>query len=75
MNTIRDQAQIKDLRLTTVVTGEMVVMYLYMRYRYHWNEVMFSMFTTFAMVTNLIDIYYFYNYVYYVYNYGILELW
>ncbi|XP_017893630.1 solute carrier family 46 member 3 [Ceratina calcarata] len=34
--------------------GEMAVMYLYMRYRYHWNEVMFSMFTTFAMVTNLI---------------------
>ncbi|XP_033336856.1 putative peptidoglycan muropeptide transporter SLC46 [Megalopta genalis] len=36
------------------VYGEMVVMYLYMRYRYHWNEVKFSMFTTFAMVTNLI---------------------
>ncbi|XP_003703016.1 putative peptidoglycan muropeptide transporter SLC46 [Megachile rotundata] len=34
--------------------GEMAVMYLYTRYRYHWNEVMFSMFTTFAMVTNLI---------------------
>ncbi|XP_078036330.1 putative peptidoglycan muropeptide transporter SLC46 [Augochlora pura] len=36
------------------VYGEMGVMYLYMRYRYHWNEVKFSMFTTFAMVTNLI---------------------
>ncbi|XP_076655497.1 putative peptidoglycan muropeptide transporter SLC46 [Halictus rubicundus] len=36
------------------VYGEMAVMYLYMRYRYHWNEVKFSMFTTFAMVTNLI---------------------
>ncbi|KAG7213427.1 hypothetical protein KM043_002711 [Ampulex compressa] len=34
--------------------GEMAVMYLYVRYRYNWNEVMFSMFTTFAMVTNLI---------------------
>ncbi|XP_076247991.1 putative peptidoglycan muropeptide transporter SLC46 isoform X2 [Calliopsis andreniformis] len=34
--------------------GEMAVMYLYMRYRYHWNEIMYSMFTTFAMVTNLI---------------------
>lgn len=37
-----------------LIPGEMAVMYLYMRYRYHWNEVKFSMFTTFAMVTNLI---------------------
>jgi len=35
-------------------TGEMAVLYLYMRYRYNWNEVTFSMFSTFGMVTNLI---------------------
>ncbi|XP_012222597.1 probable peptidoglycan muropeptide transporter SLC46 [Linepithema humile] len=34
--------------------GEMAVLYLYMRYRYNWNEVTFSMFSTFSMVTNLI---------------------
>ncbi|XP_032684200.1 solute carrier family 46 member 3-like [Odontomachus brunneus] len=34
--------------------GEMAVLYLYMRYRYNWNEVKFSMFSTFGMVTNLI---------------------
>ncbi|KAL6437540.1 hypothetical protein ACFW04_004171 [Cataglyphis niger] len=34
--------------------GEMAVLYLYMRYRYNWNEVSFSMFSTFGMVTNLI---------------------
>ncbi|KAL0125339.1 hypothetical protein PUN28_004466 [Cardiocondyla obscurior] len=34
--------------------GEMAVLYLYMRYRYNWNEVTFSMFSTFGMVTNLI---------------------
>lgn len=32
----------------------MAVLYLYMRYRYNWNEVTFSMFSTFGMVTNLI---------------------
>lgn len=35
-------------------TGEMAVLYLYMRFRYNWNEVTFSMFSTFGMVTNLI---------------------
>ncbi|KYN35936.1 Solute carrier family 46 member 3 [Trachymyrmex septentrionalis] len=34
--------------------GEMAVLYLYMRFRYNWNEVTFSMFSTFGMVTNLI---------------------
>lgn len=32
----------------------MAVLYLYMRYRYNWNEVTFSMFSTFGMITNLI---------------------
>ncbi|KAK2582171.1 hypothetical protein KPH14_004528 [Odynerus spinipes] len=34
--------------------GEMAVLYLYMRYRYNWNEVKFSMWSTYGMVTNLI---------------------
>ncbi|KAF7414591.1 solute carrier family 46 member 3 [Vespula maculifrons] len=34
--------------------GEMAVLYLYMRYRYNWNEVTFSMWSTYGMVTNLI---------------------
>ncbi|XP_033225472.1 tetracycline resistance protein, class H isoform X2 [Belonocnema kinseyi] len=34
--------------------GEMAVMYLFMRYRFNWNEVQFSMFSTYSMVTNLI---------------------
>lgn len=36
------------------VLGEMAVLYLYMRYRYNWNEVTFSMWSTYGMVTNLI---------------------
>lgn len=39
---------------TWFLSGEMAVLYLYMRYRYNWNEVTFSMFSTFAMITNLI---------------------
>ncbi|XP_063974474.1 probable peptidoglycan muropeptide transporter SLC46 [Diachasmimorpha longicaudata] len=34
--------------------GEMAVMYLFTRYRFNWNEVNFSMWTTYSMVTNLI---------------------
>ncbi|XP_015601761.1 uncharacterized protein LOC107270866 [Cephus cinctus] len=34
--------------------GEMAVMYLFTRYRFNWNEVKFSMFSTYGMVTNLI---------------------
>lgn len=34
--------------------GEMAVMYLFTRYRFNWNEVKFSMFSTYSMVTNLI---------------------
>lgn len=34
--------------------GEMAVMYLFTRYRFNWNEVQFSMFSTYSMVTNLI---------------------
>ncbi|XP_066600366.1 probable peptidoglycan muropeptide transporter SLC46 [Prorops nasuta] len=34
--------------------GEMSVMYLFVRYRFNWNEVQFSMWSTYGMVTNLI---------------------
>jgi len=34
-------------------TGEMAVMYLFTRYRFNWNEVDFSIFSTYSMVTNL----------------------
>ncbi|XP_034949731.1 thymic stromal cotransporter protein-like isoform X2 [Chelonus insularis] len=34
--------------------GEMAVMYLFTRYRFNWNELKFSMFYTYSMVTNLI---------------------
>ncbi|KAF6212643.1 hypothetical protein GE061_013169 [Apolygus lucorum] len=34
--------------------GEMTVMYLFTRYRFNWNEVDFSIFTTYSMITNLI---------------------
>ncbi|XP_046744566.1 solute carrier family 46 member 3-like [Diprion similis] len=33
--------------------GEMAVMYLFTRYRFNWNEVQFSMFSTYSMLTNL----------------------
>ncbi|XP_069675479.1 probable peptidoglycan muropeptide transporter SLC46 [Periplaneta americana] len=33
--------------------GEMAVMYLFTRYRFHWDEVSFSVFSTYGMVTNL----------------------
>ncbi|XP_012286336.1 uncharacterized protein LOC105702940 [Orussus abietinus] len=36
------------------VYGEMAVMYLFVRYRFNWNEVKFSMYSTYSMVTNLI---------------------
>ncbi|CAB0044529.1 unnamed protein product [Trichogramma brassicae] len=34
--------------------GEMSVMYLFTRYRFNWNEVQFSFFSTYSMVTSLI---------------------
>ncbi|XP_014291289.1 probable peptidoglycan muropeptide transporter SLC46 [Halyomorpha halys] len=34
--------------------GEMTVMYLFTRYRFNWNEVDYSIFNTYSMVTNLI---------------------
>ncbi|XP_022194993.2 uncharacterized protein LOC111052574 isoform X1 [Nilaparvata lugens] len=34
--------------------GEMTVMYLFTRYRFNWNEVDYSVFSTYSMVTNLI---------------------
>ncbi|XP_023720850.1 proton-coupled folate transporter isoform X2 [Cryptotermes secundus] len=33
--------------------GEMAVMYLFTRYRFNWNEVDFSLFSTYGMITNL----------------------
>ncbi|CAH2040645.1 unnamed protein product, partial [Iphiclides podalirius] len=36
------------------IYGEMSVMYLFTRYRFNWNEVDFSMFSTYAMCTSLI---------------------
>ncbi|XP_053603020.1 probable peptidoglycan muropeptide transporter SLC46 [Plodia interpunctella] len=33
--------------------GEMNVLYLFMRYRFNWNEVQFSMFCTYSIITNL----------------------
>ncbi|XP_058810746.1 lysosomal proton-coupled steroid conjugate and bile acid symporter SLC46A3-like [Phymastichus coffea] len=34
--------------------GEMSVMYLFSRYRFNWNEVQFSFFSTYGMVINLV---------------------
>ncbi|XP_054280936.1 solute carrier family 46 member 3 [Macrosteles quadrilineatus] len=34
--------------------GEMTVMYLFTRYRFNWNEVDYSIFSTYSMMTNLI---------------------
>ncbi|XP_041988750.1 solute carrier family 46 member 3-like [Aricia agestis] len=36
------------------IYGEMSVMYLFTRYRFNWNEVDFSMFSTYAMCTSLL---------------------
>ncbi|XP_049870991.1 solute carrier family 46 member 3-like [Pectinophora gossypiella] len=36
------------------IYGEMSVMYLFTRYRFNWNEVDFSMFSTYAMCTSLV---------------------
>lgn len=36
------------------IYGEMSVMYLFTRYRFNWNEVDFSVFSTYAMCTSLI---------------------
>lgn len=35
-------------------SGEMSVSYLFTRYRFNWNEVDFSMFSTYAMCTSLV---------------------
>lgn len=32
----------------------MVVMYLFTRYRFNWNEVDYSIFSTYSMMTNLV---------------------
>ncbi|XP_050342626.1 proton-coupled folate transporter-like [Nymphalis io] len=34
--------------------GEMNVLYLFMRYRFNWDEVQFSMFCTYSIITNLV---------------------
>ncbi|XP_073951279.1 probable peptidoglycan muropeptide transporter SLC46 [Choristoneura fumiferana] len=34
--------------------GEMNVLYLFMRFRFNWNEVQFSMFCTYSIITNLV---------------------
>ncbi|XP_044728955.1 uncharacterized protein LOC123292386 [Chrysoperla carnea] len=34
--------------------GEMAVMYLFTRYKYNWNEVDFSLFSTYSVIVNLI---------------------
>lgn len=36
------------------IFGEMAVMYLFTRYRFNWNEVDFSVFSTFTTLTNLV---------------------
>ncbi|CAG5046466.1 unnamed protein product [Parnassius apollo] len=36
------------------IFGEMSVMYLFTRYRFNWNEVDFSMFSTYSMCTSLV---------------------
>lgn len=36
------------------ITGEMTVLYLFTRVRFNWNEVDFSLFSTYMMVTNLL---------------------
>ncbi|CAH2085411.1 unnamed protein product [Euphydryas editha] len=36
------------------IYGELSVMYLFTRYRFNWNEVDFSMFSTYAMCTSLV---------------------
>ncbi|XP_023308597.2 tetracycline resistance protein, class A [Lucilia cuprina] len=38
------------------IYGEMNVMYLFTRYRFNWNEVDFSVFNTFAVVTGLVGV-------------------
>lgn len=55
----RQRQRLRNKRASGIIkyvsfAGEMAVLYLYMRYRYNWNEVTFSMFSTFGMVTNLI---------------------
>lgn len=36
------------------ITGEMTVLYLFTRVRFNWDEVDFSIFSTYMMVTNLL---------------------
>ncbi|PSN43506.1 hypothetical protein C0J52_13408 [Blattella germanica] len=45
---------IRLLMISFFITGEMAVMYLFTRYRFNWNEVDFSIFSTYSMITNLI---------------------
>lgn len=37
-----------------IISGEMNVAYLFTRYRFNWDEVDFSIFSTYSMITNLI---------------------
>lgn len=38
----------------TQILGEMSVMYLFTRVRFNWDEVNYSMFSTYSMITNLV---------------------
>ena len=40
-----------------MLAGEMNVLYLFMRYRFNWDEVQFSMFCTYSIITNLVGKY------------------
>lgn len=42
------------MRKLLLISGEMTVMYLFTRVRFNWNEVDFSIFSTYMMVTNLL---------------------
>lgn len=46
----------------TYFSGEMNVAYLFTRYRFNWDEVDFSIFSTYSMVTNLVGKSLMYNY-------------
>ncbi|XP_075970207.1 lysosomal proton-coupled steroid conjugate and bile acid symporter SLC46A3-like [Anticarsia gemmatalis] len=40
------------------MNGEFTIMYLFARYRFSWNEVQYSMWSTYAIITNLIGTYF-----------------
>lgn len=37
-----------------LISGEFTVMYLFTRFRFNWNEVQYSIWSTYSVVTNLI---------------------